>query len=148
MTFFYYLIALVAGLLLPLQIAFNNKLSTYTLNPFTTSLISFTTGTIALMAYSLLNYNKFNNSLMLAIKAPWFAWLGGLLGAFYIISTIITSSKIGLATFLAIVIGGQLLMSLFIDHFGLFGTAVKLIDIKKVSGILFVLIGIWLIKSK
>ena len=98
--------------------------------------------------YSLINFNKFNNSLTLAIKAPWYAWLGGLLGAFYIISTIIISPKIGLATFLAIVIGGQLLMSLVIDHFGIFGSAVKLIDIKKVIGILFVLTGIWLIKSK
>ncbi len=142
----FYLLALGAGLLLPMQIAFNNKLTHYSSNPVTSSLISFSIGTIALLLYSLTQFSSFQKSLHQLSHAPGYAWLGGLVGAFYIISTIVASPKIGLALFLALVIGGQLMMSLIIDHFGLMGAAVKPITWMKGIGLILVFGGIFLLK--
>lgn len=79
--------------------------------------------------------------------APFYAWLGGLVGAFYIISSIVASPKIGIATFLALIIGGQLAMSLVLEHFGWLGTAVKSITWVKGIGLVLILVGIMLIKK-
>jgi transporter family-2 protein len=143
----YHLLACIAGIVLPLQIAFNNKLTNFSLNPVTSSLISFSVGTISLLIYSLSQFNSFQKSLQQVHQAPTHAWLGGLLGAFYIISTIIASPKIGIALFLALVIGGQLLMSLTIDNFGWFGVEVKQFTWIKGAGMLCILLGIVLLKK-
>jgi bacterial/archaeal transporter family-2 protein len=143
----FYLLALAAGLLLPMQIAFNNKLTNYSGNPVTSSLISFSVGTIALLLYSITQFSSFQKSLQQVGQAPGYAWLGGLVGAFYIISTIVASPKIGLAVFLALIIGGQLVTSVIVDHFGLLGAAVKPITFLKGIGLLLVFIGIILLKK-
>ncbi len=143
----FYLLALGAGLLLPMQIAFNNKLTHYSGNPVTSSLISFSVGTIALLLYSISHFQSFYKSLQQLGNAPGYAWLGGMVGAFYIISTIVASPRIGLALFLALVIGGQLVMSVIVDHYGLLGAAVKPITWLKGIGLLFVFCGIFLLKK-
>ena len=143
----FYLLALAAGLLLPMQIAFNNKLTQYSGNPITSSFISFSVGTVALLIYSITQFSSFQKSLHQLSHAPGYAWLGGLVGAFYIISTIVASPKIGMALFLSLVIGGQLVMSVLVDHFGLMGAAVKPITWVKGIGLLLVLGGIFLLKK-
>lgn len=74
----YFLLALGAGLLIPLQIAFNNKLTTFSGNAITSSLISFSVGTLALLIYSLTNATAFQKSLQQLSLAPVYAWLGGI----------------------------------------------------------------------
>ncbi len=142
-----HLLALVAGLMLPLQIAFNNKLTTFSGNPITSSLISFSVGTLFLLLYSISNPSAFQRSLQQVSQAPGYAWLGGLVGAFYIISTIAASHKIGMAMFLALVIGGQLITSLAIDHFGLLDATIKTFTWTKCIGLIMVLGGIILMKK-
>lgn len=143
----FYLLALGAGLLLPMQIAFNNKLTHYSGNPVTSSFISFSVGTIVLLLYSITQFSSFQKSLHQVGQAPGYAWLGGLVGAFYIISTIVASPKIGLALFLALVIGGQLVTSVIVDHFGLLGATVKPVTSLKGIGLLLVFTGILLLKK-
>lgn len=140
-------LALIAGLLLPFQIAFNNRLTLYTGNATTSSLVSFSVGTIALLLFSLTNVNSFQKSWQHIGQAPWYAWLGGLAGAFYIISTIVASPKIGIAMFIVLIIGGQLVSSTVVDHFGLFGAPVKPFDWMKGLGLVLILAGIILIKK-
>lgn len=147
MNYLFYLLALGAGLLLPIQIAFNNRLTNYSGNPVTSSLISFSVGTLALLLFSISQFSSFQKSLHQLSHAPSYAWLGGLVGAFYIISTIVVSPKIGMALFLSLVIGGQLLMSVVVDHFGLMGAVVKPITWLKGIGLLLVLGGIFLLKK-
>lgn len=144
---YFYLLALAAGFALPLQIAFNNKLTHFSGNPVTSGLISFSVGTLALIIYSVTNPSAFHKSLQQLGQAPPYAWLGGAVGAFYIIVTIVASPKIGLAMFLALVIGGQLVMSLLLDHFGWFGMLVKLFTWRKGFGLICILAGIMLLKK-
>ncbi len=143
----FYLLALAAGLVLPVQIAFNNKLTVYSGNPIISSLTSFTVGAIALFIYSLFNQNMIQKSLPQIWQAPPYAWLGGLVGCFYVVSTLVASPKIGTALSLGLVIGGQLCMSLLMDHFGWLGTDVRPFTLTKGMGVLLVLVGILLLKK-
>lgn len=143
----FYLLALAAGLVLPVQIAFNNKLTVYSGHPIISSLTSFTVGAIALLIYSLFNQNMIQKSIPQIWQAPPYAWLGGLVGCFYVVSTLVASPKIGTALSLGLVIGGQLCMSLLMDHFGWLGTDVRPFTLTKGVGVLLVLVGILLLKK-
>ena len=50
--------------------------------------------------------------------------------------------KIGVANFIVMAVSGQILFSLIIDHFGLFGAPIKLVDLTKISGAGLLLLGV------
>ena len=54
--------------------------------------------------------------------AAW-AWTGGLCGAFVLTATTAVTPRLGAATMIAVVVAGQVLASLALDHFGLLGLA-------------------------
>src|SRR5438309_1080144 len=49
---------------------------------------------------------------------------GGVVGAAYLMSTVTFSGKLGAAGWLGVVVAGQVLASVVLDHFGLVGFAV------------------------
>ncbi|KAI9339256.1 hypothetical protein BD770DRAFT_400318 [Pilaira anomala] len=53
--------------------------------------------------------------------APWYAWIGGILGAYYVITNILTVPRLGAATVLSIFVCAQIIMACIIDHFGFVG---------------------------
>lgn len=142
-----HLIAFASGLVLPIQIAFNNRLTAYSGNAVISSLWSFATGTIVLFVYAITSYKDLTKSLQQIGQAPPHAWLGGVVGCFYVVSTLLVAPRIGLALSLGLVILGQLSMSLLIDNFGWFGMEVRSLTWLKGVGILLVLSGILLIKN-
>jgi transporter family-2 protein len=56
-----------------------------------------------------------------ATDAPWWGWVGGLAGAAYGVAAILLASRLGSATLMALVVTGQLLCSVLLDHFGWVG---------------------------
>ena len=58
-------------------------------------------------------------------NAPWCVWTGGLLGAFYVFASVILTPRLGAATTVALILTGQVLASIAIDHFGLFRAAAQ-----------------------
>lgn len=142
-----YFIVAIAGLMLPLQIAFNNKLTSYSGSPIISSLISFSVGGLTLFIYSISKQQDFGKLFQQMGHAPFYAWMGGLIGSFYVVSTLIASPKIGMAVALGLIIGSQLIMSLLLDHFGWLGAEVKPFTSMKGLGLLLVLLGIILIKK-
>lgn len=144
---YFYTLVIAAGLVLPVQIAINNKLTVYSGNPIITSLMSFTVGGIVLFIYSVANNNMLQKSMTQIWQAPAYAWLGGLAGSFYVVSTLIASPKIGMALSFGLVVTGQLFMSLLIDHYGWFGLDVKSFNLTKGVGLFLVVTGILLLKK-
>lgn len=76
--------------------------------------------------------------------APWWGWLGGFPGAFYVATATLVVGRIGVAALLAVSVTGPLLASLLIDHFGLLGLAQQSITGAKLAGSLLLMLGIWL----
>jgi len=72
----FHIVTLAAGLVLPLQIAFNNKLTFFSGNPLVSSLISFSVGTVALILYNISHASALQRYLHQLGQAPLYTWLG------------------------------------------------------------------------
>ena len=75
-------------------------------------------------------------------RAPRYAWTGGLLGVLYIVGTIFLIPRIGAAAVVALLIVGQMLMSLAFDHFGALGVPVHEVNLPRLGGALLLLAGV------
>lgn len=82
----------------------------------------------------------------LAARIPWWAFSGGLFGAIFIALAIFTIPKLGAATFLVLVVTGQMLASMTIDHFGWFGLVQRPVDVSRLVGIALLTGGCVLIR--
>jgi transporter family-2 protein len=52
---------------------------------------------------------------------PWWGWLGGALGALYILCMVLTAQKVGSGVFIGITVTATIIASLVMDHYGLLG---------------------------
>lgn len=76
---------------------------------------------------------------------PWWAPLGGLAGAFAVVCGLIFVDKVGAAVFGGLTITANILMSLLIDHLGLFGMEVHALNVWRIVGGALMVAGIALV---
>jgi transporter family-2 protein len=137
--------AFLAGLVLPIQFSINAQLRTVVGSPLVAATISFIVGAITLFTVSLF---KAGFSLNKGIaSAPWWVWTGGVLGAFYVLATIILIPRIGAGTTVALVLAGQIVASVLIVHFGLINVPIHLLSMPRILGAILVIIGVVLIQK-
>jgi transporter family-2 protein len=141
---FYYLLAFVAGMALSIQVGVNSTLRHGLGNPAMATLVSFLVGMVGLTLYLVLTRASFPTRAAVASVPAW-AWFGGLLGAFYVATTVVAGPRLGSAALLALVILGQLLAALVIDHYGWIGFPQHGITIVRVAGAVLLFGGVLLI---
>ncbi len=113
-------LAVLAGFAMAIQPAANGTLAGRCTHPLQASIISFGTGLIALCivgACLRIGLPKLNNFGSL----PLWAWLGGVLGTYMVTVSLLVAPRLGAANWIALVIAGQLGLSLLMDHFGWLG---------------------------
>jgi transporter family-2 protein len=81
-------------------------------------------------------------------RAPWWALVGGLLGAVYVFVAIEAVRTLGASGLTAVVIAGQLSISVVIDRFGLLGIAKHQITASRVLGLILLVAGVALVVRK
>lgn len=145
MSWVYFLLAILAGTMMPTQGAINNKLATYVQSPLLAALISFAVGTLALLIYVMLSGIPLSQ-IASAKSAPLISWVGGLLGAFFVTAVIVSVPRLGVALTFSLVILGQMVATLPIDHFGFLGMAVREINLPRIIGALLIIGGVILIR--
>jgi bacterial/archaeal transporter family-2 protein len=114
------LVALVGGALVTLQTGSNARLKEALGHPLYAVVISSLIGVALLCATIVVTRTPLPSSGRL-IGAPWTAWWGGILGAAYAITVVVLAHQLGAATLTALVVTGQLVCSVVLDHFGLLG---------------------------
>ena len=144
-NYLYLLIALLAGAMMPTQAATNNKMAAFVESPVLAAFISFFVGTIALFVYILISGIPLGN-LAAAKDATAVAWIGGLLGAFFVAATVTLVPKLGVAVAFSVIIAGQMIVTILIDHFGLLGVEVRPVSLSRIAGILLITAGVVLIR--
>lgn len=77
--------------------------------------------------------------------APQF-WLGGAFGTLYVLASIFLLRRLGAATLIALLMAGQMIGSLLVDHFGLFGVRPHPIDTTRLLGAALLVGGVLLIR--
>jgi transporter family-2 protein len=138
------LLAIAVGALLPIQVAMNMTLRPWFRDPVVAALPNFLVGTALLGVYMLIVRSRLPSLANLADVPPW-AWLGGLIGASYIIATLELGPKLGAALLLALILAGQMTASLVVDHFGLLGFPHHPANLPRLAGALLLVVGAILI---
>ncbi len=108
--------------------------------------ISFLIGTAALLVASMVFRQSWTLTSALA-SGPWWAWAGGLLGAFYVLAMVILVPSIGAATTVSMILAGQVLASVLIDNFGWLRIPVHELTIPRVAGAVLVVVGVALVQK-
>ena len=139
------LLALAAGVLLPVQAGVNAQLRSAVGSPLTAALVSFLVGTAGLVTAAV----TFRTPMALRaawVDSPWWQWVGGLIGALYVIATIVLAPRLGAATLVAAVVAGQMIASLLLDQYGLLGFPTHPINGLRVLGAGLVIVGVILVQ--
>ena len=128
----YLVFALLAGAMLPIQFGINAQLATWVGGSIRAAFVSFVVGAAALLVAMLFAQRGIPDR---AGDAPWWVWIGGVLGAFYVLGSIVTAPKLGAATLVALILAGQAIASLLVDHYGWVGFEENPITPLRVAGV-------------
>lgn len=141
--FFYALLMCVAGLGIPVMAALNGGLGTKLQSPALATTILFMVGGVVSLVYLILMGGIPKSSIQEPI--PIFFYFGGLFVIFYIFCITWTTPKFGVGNAVAFVLLGQLISIAVIDHFGLLGALQYSISIQRITGLIFMVIGVFLV---
>ncbi|MGI8911051.1 MAG: DMT family transporter [Rubrobacteraceae bacterium] len=139
-------IPIAAGAALTTQFAVNAQLRTVVGGPVIAAAISFFVGTLALVAAALV-VDRHVPEISAVTASPWWSWIGGLLGAAFVLASIILTPRLGAATTVGLFLAGQMIASIVIDHFGLLRVAVHEASIPRILGLALVLLGVFLVQK-
>jgi bacterial/archaeal transporter family-2 protein len=139
----YLLFALAAGAMLPIQFGINAQLAEWVGGSVRAAFVSFVVGAVALLVAVLVVGRGWPDR---AGDPPWWVWTGGLLGAFYVLGSIVTAPKLGAATLVALILAGQAIASLAVDHFGWVGFEEQPISLLRVAGVVLLAGGVALVR--
>ncbi len=145
MTWLLVLAALVVGIGVPLQAGVNAELRIWLGHPLQAALVSFAVGTTVLAVLVVTLGLPWSGVSSMA-RAPWWVWIGGLLGAAFVSVTVVLAPRLGAATMIGAFITGQLIGSLLLDHYGIVGYSVRSISIERILGAALLFAGVMLIQ--
>lgn len=144
-----YVMCAIAGVLLALQPPSTAALGQYAGAPSFSSLISFLVGLAAIIVYFLIDSDLGNKIDPKGLSnAPWWAWIGGLFGAFYIIVITVFTQQLGAAVLVGIIVAIQILASGILDHFGWLNLPVRPMDWSRGLGIALIILGVIIMNKK
>jgi transporter family-2 protein len=149
MSFWAFMVAaavtVASGVGLVLQQALNADLRISLNSAAWAGLISYIGGTLCMIVFILVMRDGVPGAAAVA-RTPWFSWTGGLFGAIYIALAILLLQQLGAATFISLLVAGQMAGSLLFDHYGLFGIPHHPIDLTRLAGAALLIAGVVLIR--
>lgn len=131
------LFPMFAGICVTTQNSMNALLTPYT-GPIGVSVLGFLVQSLLVSLYQLIRERK-----LPSLKAvPRVCWLSGLLATINLGVIAICVTIMGSAVTTCCSVAGQVIMSAFVDHFGLFGTARHRFSAKRIPGFVLILAGV------
>ncbi|HEX7930064.1 MAG TPA: DMT family transporter [Sphingomicrobium sp.] len=137
-------LAVIAGIFIAIQTPTNAILGKASGSPVVAAFISFVVGMVALGAMVAATSGRVFAPELKGV--PWYAWAGGLYGAFFVAMAAFAAPRIGVATMLTAAVAGQIFAALALDHFGLLGLARQPISLERIGGAALVLLGAVLVR--
>jgi bacterial/archaeal transporter family-2 protein len=141
------LMGLMIGVSVATQSGVNATLRTALSSPVQSAFISFLVGMILLGTIAATQNEVWFGSVGLS-KLPWWAWVGGALGAFNIVMTVYLAPRLGVLLLSVSIVTGQMLASLLLDYFGLVGFAKLDISATRLMGAVLMVAGLFLVANK
>lgn len=108
---------ILGGALQTCGAAMNGQLYKHLINPWLASAVSFAVITVFFVAAFLVLSKPLPTAKDVA-SMPWWAVIGGLVGAVQVYAGLTLVNRIGAGTFMGLTVTAALIMSLVVDHFG------------------------------
>ena len=137
-------LTLLAGAFLPIQAGLNARLGKAVGNPVYAAMFSFLVGAVGLILYILLTRQAISWAGVKA--APLSLWAGGLLGAFYVTVIVLAFPRLGPGLTFGLVVAGQMVISLLLEHFNILVANPSPINYMKVVGIALIIAGVVILR--
>lgn len=142
------LLAFVAGAILPIQGAVNALLRADLDAPLAVGAVSFVVATAGMALVFLLTALATESprpQMRALTRMPWWGWLGGFVGAYYVVTVFMAIPEIGTAATVGLTIVGQQLVSMLVDRYGLLRLPQRPISGLRLTGVGLLLAGVTLI---
>jgi bacterial/archaeal transporter family-2 protein len=139
------LLAVGAGVSVLIQQVLNANLRAELGSASWSGLVSYALGVVCMLGVVAALRDPIPSSVVIA-RVPWWAWSGGLFGAIFIGLAIVLVPKLGGAAFVALLVTGQMIAALAVDHYGWLGIAQRPIDLPRLIGVALLVGGVVLIR--
>jgi transporter family-2 protein len=145
-NFLFLFLAFCAGGLLPVQGSINAHLGKSLNHPLQATFISFF-GAIILLILLLVALNPQLPSISQLKSIPVFYYTGGVYGVIFVTTILMLAPHIGIANTLVATIIGQLIISVFLDHFGVLGLTQHRVNGFRLLGCAGLMVSLFLIQK-
>jgi transporter family-2 protein len=139
-----FLMLALAGIAVAFQAGVNGALGKQ-IGTIEASFTSFAVGTVFIF-FAMIFFGKGN--ILLVKNVPLWQLTGGILGAIYVMTSVLMVPKIGIGSVLMLLIIAQLSTSAVIDHFGIFTGVPIPINWKKLLAMGLMFSALWLFYKK
>lgn len=139
------ILAALAGVSIVIQQVLNTNLRTALNSAAWSGFMSYFIGVVCMLVLALALRDPIPSA-AIAGRIPWWAWSGGLFGAIFIGLAIFLVPQLGAATFIALLVTGQMFASVTFDHFGWMGLAERPVDLPRLIGVALLIGGVVLIR--
>ncbi|WP_460915102.1 DMT family transporter [Spirosoma areae] len=144
MNYVYLLLAFLTGLAITVQAGVNANLRQAMTNPVLAAAISFGSGFLSLVLFLLVSGSAAPTFETIR-QVSWWKWTGGLIGAVYVTTVIVSVPKIGTANLISLSVAGQLIAALVLDHYGFLGFALHPANGWRLLGVSLIVAGVLLV---
>ena len=140
-----WVLAVVAvGMTLPVQAVINGRLRTALDDPIRAALVSVLVSTALMLVLTVATWQPVPGERV--ASSPWWLWTGGLIGALYVLGSLALVSRLGAAFLFALLVVGQMLSSVIVDHYGWLGVPVHAVNPWRLLGAASLVAGVVLIR--
>ncbi|RAP33259.1 hypothetical protein DID75_02580 [Candidatus Marinamargulisbacteria bacterium SCGC AG-410-N11] len=136
-------LVMFTGVLSPFQAGINAELNRHLGHPLLAAAFNCLTAGVLLIIVALA-VKVPTPTLSAMVKAPWWAWLGGVCGATYVAINLMAAPKLGALLLMTSFIIGTVVTASFIDGFGLVGYEVKPMNWYRILGVFFLGVSVYL----
>jgi transporter family-2 protein len=137
----YMIVATVLGALVTLQPLLNAILARAIGSPYGATTVAIFLAGIFGLIFITLRGNGGDISFKTLTSVPWWVYLTSVIGVLFVAGGVVIAPITGAFIFFVCVIGGQLIGSAMMDHFGSFGLPVRELSIQRIMGLVLVLSG-------
>jgi transporter family-2 protein len=143
-SWLFFAVAFLVGALITAQTGTNARLKEAFGETLPAVIVSSLLGVILLITVTLGARTPWP-SLPSLVGTPWWGWLGGILGAVYAVATVLLARELGAAPLTALIVTGQLVCSVVLDHFGWVGFTEHAAGLGRIVGCVLMVAGFVLI---
>ncbi|MBL3592605.1 MAG: DMT family transporter [Synergistaceae bacterium] len=136
------LLLLLGGAATALQPSVNGSLA-QKVGVLESAFLSFAVGAAVLLPLAL---TRGQGSLTHLGKTSWWEWLGGPLGAVYVLALIVAVPRLGTTVGFSMIIAAQLATGLFLDATDFCGFGAHAVTLPRLVGVALVFFGAWLVR--